>query len=919
MSRVLGSAVLLLSALPVWAQDAPGLRRVAVETGEPQTLPESASVRTEREDPDTGRFERVRASGTRLSGHPLPGFVGDGLVGESDGTPFDARVTGEVGGLPHPIYAPVEFPERVFFLSGTEPGSADSRPQIWVTDHTEAGTRLLYEEDRESSFGDQFGLLARWDDVALYALPVGIVSENASRAVFVHADGRVAPTWMAGTLQYLTVGRRHFITGYRGGYGGPAGTFLGEVFPDSLSIALPRLRRHRDVAASWFGFRGEMRERDGRLVVSYQTDEVHDRRRRLGKVVWEFDVRHDPAPVRVLRDDRRSPPPTFESIFEERVGNPSRTERERRRTRRPRRVQRKSRHPAPSRETPLWDSLTERRAPAVLGTTDRALIVRVPDGRHRSVAGIVRPGASRVETDDLGEVTTLPRVRIGDALPTTLLLGDRDRVRLPSETGLRRLDAATGALEVLEGRTPTAIVSAEGYAAVLIDGVIELLLDGTSELVPLRDVADHAPEEVAELVAVGREVYFLDHSGDQTRLWVTDGTAAGTRAVSALAEGEGSGTANRFAVLGDRLVFTARDPEHGRELWSAADGVARLEADLLPGPASSEPREVTTVGDQVWFSAETTDGGREPYRWSAGAPPVLVGDLASGEESSHPAEFVRAGGGVWFAATTPTHGRELWFVPDGEAPRRVTDLARGRGSAWPRDLRPLPDGHTIAFTARSGGRRRAVYLADARDGGVRRLPGTAGRRGLRDPARLHVLSSELYFDALDRRGDPALFACRLDAAGLDVSGIDTDRDGFPDEVEFGAGSDASDAADTPTDLQAVRDDGTLVVRRLRLRAAPRGRRRVAGRVVVDLPLTDVSGRTLLLDVDGVIRTGVVSADGTRVDGDHLRGTARVVDGSTRLVLRIRPAARGESDRLRDAHDRPLRIRLQLGDRAFSRP
>lgn len=766
MWRVLGAVVLFLSALPVWAQDEPRLRRIEVETGDAQELAEWASVRTEREDPITGRFERVRGVGSRLSGHWWPGMVGDRLLGESDGSPFDARVTGDFEGLPNSIHAPVRLGDRVFFLSETEPGSTLSQPQIWVAD-AEHGPRLAHQETREPSFADQFGLLAQWDDVALYALPVGIVSENASRAVFVHADGRVVPTSVFGRLQYLEVRDRYFVTAYEGGYGAPARTWLYEVLPDSLRAGLLDHQPRRGVSTSWVGYTTTpLRRRAGRLVVSFHAGTFGGNRADLEKVVWEFDVRRDPARVRVVRDDRRPPPPTFRSVFDELVGNPPRAKPATDRVPRRPRSRRAPRRREPSREMPLWRSLTLRRSPAILGATDGALIVRVPDGPHDSKAALLRPGATSIDTTELEEVVTLPRVRSGEALPTSVLFGVHDRTWPRTDSGLRRLDTESGVLEAIDERIPTAIASAEVYSAVLVDAAIELLFDGALELVPLRDRTPHAPEEVAELVAVGGEIYFLDQSGDQTELWVTDTTEGGTRRVAGLALGEGSGTANRFAALDGRLVFTARDPEHGRELWSAADGVARLEADLFAGPESSEPREVTTVGREVWFSAETPEGGREPYRWMPGEAPELVGALNPGEASSHPAEFVRTEGGVWFAATTARRGRELWYAPDGEIPRRVTDLARGRRSSWPREILALPDGHSVVFTARFGGRRRAIYVADARDGRVRRLRGTGGWRGPRDPARLHLLGSELYFDALDRDGEPALFAYRLD--GVDV-------------------------------------------------------------------------------------------------------------------------------------------------------
>lgn len=91
-------------------------------------------------------------------------------------------------------------------------------------------------------------------------------------------------------------------------------------------------------------------------------------------------------------------------------------------------------------------------------------------------------------------------------------------------------------------------------------------------------------------------------------VWRTDGTLAGTRLVADVDPEIRPSLLERvgvfpelfsapFAAFGGRLVFPAFERTHGEELW-VTDGTAEgtvLAADVNPGVASSEPREITPV------------------------------------------------------------------------------------------------------------------------------------------------------------------------------------------------------------------------------------------------------------------------------------------------------------------------------------
>ncbi len=91
--------------------------------------------------------------------------------------------------------------------------------------------------------------------------------------------------------------------------------------------------------------------------------------------------------------------------------------------------------------------------------------------------------------------------------------------------------------------------------------------------------------------------------------------------------------------LGKGVVFSAFLPEVGRELF-LSDGTAagtRLIADLIPGPVGSYPEELTALGDEVYFRARDADGRWALYGTDGGdVRLVRHGVLSSLTALNHP-------------------------------------------------------------------------------------------------------------------------------------------------------------------------------------------------------------------------------------------------------------------------------------------
>jgi ELWxxDGT repeat protein len=187
-------------------------------------------------------------------------------------------------------------------------------------------------------------------------------------------------------------------------------------------------------------------------------------------------------------------------------------------------------------------------------------------------------------------------------------------------------------------------------------------------------------------------------------LWRSDGTAAGTYLLAETVPGPESKPLGPFALAGPTLFFMAGghelwkndaagtslvrtlpameirsltpagrkvyfvydDGEHGLELW-VSDGTeagTRLVEDVLPGPASSRPRQLRAEGNVLLFSATDGTRGVEPWRSDGTALGTrMLQDIAPGALPSSPVGFTVSGPNVYFAANDATTGFELWALP----------------------------------------------------------------------------------------------------------------------------------------------------------------------------------------------------------------------------------------------------------------
>jgi ELWxxDGT repeat protein len=236
----------------------------------------------------------------------------------------------------------------------------------------------------------------------------------------------------------------------------------------------------------------------------------------------------------------------------------------------------------------------------------------------------------------------------------------------------------------------------------------------------------------------GPLAYFWAYSGGSgLGLWSTDGTTAGTKQIAWSVGGLPYYGLPDLAVVGSRVFFSAETNETGDEIW-VTDGTregSHLVLDLQRNEADSNPQELVPLGDQMFFS----DCG--VWR-SAGTPettqPMVADDfcLPSGTVGYDTA-LTPAGNLLFFLRGYPQQG--LWRT-DGTA-AGTFQLTSGDVAA----SGPVAFKGKLYFLVNRQNARPEIWSSDGTVAGTAKAFDPPQPLDIRGP--LYAYGSSLYFNA----------------------------------------------------------------------------------------------------------------------------------------------------------------------------
>ena len=172
-----------------------------------------------------------------------------------------------------------------------------------------------------------------------------------------------------------------------------------------------------------------------------------------------------------------------------------------------------------------------------------------------------------------------------------------------------------------------------------------------------------------EYSVVGNKVFFQGSNEYGYEIWVTDGTAEGTKLLKDIHPEFDDNNIEDIVDLNGNAIFTASDKNwFGKELWisdGTEAGTKMLKDINQQGTNSSNPQNHFAFGDKVLFSADNGENGRELWVLENGTPSLLK-DINEGPAYSSPSNFIELNSVVYFSASTLANGKELWKT-DGTA------------------------------------------------------------------------------------------------------------------------------------------------------------------------------------------------------------------------------------------------------------
>jgi ELWxxDGT repeat protein len=274
------------------------------------------------------------------------------------------------------------------------------------------------------------------------------------------------------------------------------------------------------------------------------------------------------------------------------------------------------------------------------------------------------------------------------------------------------------------------------------------------------------PSDPGPGVSLGGSVLFAaDDLIHGRELFVTDGTAAGTRLVADINPatmpnevtedqepaliGVGSNPTD-FVRFGSGACFVADDGRTGRQLWFSNGerrGTYRV-VDEGAAPYDSAPHDLVVFQGALYFIAAHGDGEALFRSDATSAGTVLVDDLVLGGEPSFARALTVTDGSLFFVAFNETTGSELW-VSRGTpgSTHLVVDLRPGLLGSAPQNLTAVRG--VLVFAADDGVSGLEPWCSDGTAAGTFRLGDIAAGSASSSPGPFSVLGERVLFGADD--------------------------------------------------------------------------------------------------------------------------------------------------------------------------
>jgi ELWxxDGT repeat protein len=228
----------------------------------------------------------------------------------------------------------------------------------------------------------------------------------------------------------------------------------------------------------------------------------------------------------------------------------------------------------------------------------------------------------------------------------------------------------------------------------------------------------------SDLTNIGGVLYFNGNGGSlDGGLWRSDGTPSGTVQILAR-DGNPIWSVNNLTALDGHLFFTANEGANGPELWRS-DGTpagTHVVRDIRGGTRGSNFGGIQRFGESLYFTA-STDSATSPSTtqtwrvWTSSPRAPLEIDYIPEVRRIGPS--IQHQGALFFSASDESYDFELWTIDNAIAAPRFVKNLRTFLSSGPDDF--LSFGNSLYFTAFDDELARSLWRTDGTDSGTVRV------------------------------------------------------------------------------------------------------------------------------------------------------------------------------------------------------
>ncbi|MEP5613149.1 MAG: ELWxxDGT repeat protein [Cyclobacteriaceae bacterium] len=248
------------------------------------------------------------------------------------------------------------------------------------------------------------------------------------------------------------------------------------------------------------------------------------------------------------------------------------------------------------------------------------------------------------------------------------------------------------------------------------------------------------------LTLITDKIYFSAfNQASGTELWNSNvdlSTASELSNINTSGIGFTGGSSSSYHPLGEDLIFTGFDTEHGSELWkyNASTGQASLLKDINEGVSSSTPRTFVSVNSVLYFVAFSPETGREFWKTDGTAEgTVLVSDFTPGSGSSSIGSQIVHQGTLYFEM----YSNDLYHLSkiQGSSIELITDFGKNQYNS-PYSMKEIISTETDLFMVIEGA-GDDLWVSDGTSVGTKKI------KDLGSIDNLITVNQQLYFGATE--------------------------------------------------------------------------------------------------------------------------------------------------------------------------